>query len=144
MIIFSTSKIKSIVLNHKLNFLVLCVSLFVGLYLFFFIVPYANKKGFFNENETPTNEEAIKYSLLCIPILIGYILFVAIFVRKTTFLRSFNYPLILVNIYFGFWFSLLAEGGAILWLMIPTLIFLIIALPISLYKGIKKDSEYKS
>ena len=106
-------------------------------------MPYADKKGFFNENETPNHEEVIKYILLCIPILIGYILFATIYIRKTTFLRSFNYPLFIVNIYFGFWFSMLAEGGAILWLMIPTLIFLIIALPVSFYKGIKKDSASK-
>ncbi|BFT72634.1 hypothetical protein PAENIP36_40760 [Paenibacillus sp. P36] len=112
--------------------------------MFFFIVPYADKNGFFNENEIPNKEEAIKYILLCVPILITYILFFTIIIRKTTFLRSLNYPLFIVNVYFGFWFSLLTEGGAILWLMIPTLIFLIIVLPISLYRGMKKDSNYKS
>ncbi|KRE44277.1 hypothetical protein ASG85_33085 [Paenibacillus sp. Soil724D2] len=115
----------------------------VALYLIFFIVPYADKNGFFNENNVPNYEEVKKYIFLCIPVVIGYILFSSIYIRKTSFLKSLIYPLFIANIYLGFWLSLLAMGGAILWLMIPTIIFPIIALPISFHKGRMKDIQYK-
>ena len=115
----------------------------VTTYLIIFVIPYADIHNFFNENEIPNHKEIIKYSLLCFPVVIGYFLFGIIYIRRTTFLMCLNYPLFIINIYIGFWLCLLVEGGAILWVAIPSLIIPIIVLPISFYKGLLKDIQFK-
>lgn len=127
---------------HKINLIVLLGSLIILFYIFYVIVPYADNKGFFNENEIPNKIEAFKYSIICFPILIGYLVFVIFYFRKIIFLASLNYPLILINFYIGAFLSLLIMGGAILWLMVFSLFFALAALLLLFVNGIYRDYKY--
>lgn len=127
---------------NKINLIVLLVSLIFLVYIFYVIVPYAENKGFFNENEIPKKTEAITYSIICFPILIGYVVFVIFYFRKITFLASLNYPLIVINFYIGAFLLLLKMGGAILWLMVFTWIFALAVLLLCFINGIYRDYKY--
>ncbi|WP_152619542.1 hypothetical protein [Cohnella kolymensis] len=110
--------------------------------MIFVLAPFAEKKGFLNENELPQQEEVIKYILLCLPVVISYIVLASIYIRKITFLRSLNYPFYIANIYIGLCLSIIVMGGAILWVMIPTIIIPLLALPVSFFTGLIKDIKY--
>lgn len=128
--------------KHKLNIIVLLASMIIAGYLFFIIVPYAEMHGFLNENEQPRHEEAIKYKLLLYPFMISYSILASIYIHKITFFRTISYPLYIANIYFGLCLFMIEGGGAALWLILPTLIFPIIALPISFLNGVMDDYKY--
>ncbi|MDQ0090327.1 membrane-associated HD superfamily phosphohydrolase [Paenibacillus anaericanus] len=136
------SRLKREIKIHKINLIALLISMIVLLYIFYVIVPYADNKDFFNENEIPNKTEAFKYTIICVPILIGYVVFVLFYIRKITFLVSLNYPLIVINLYMGAFLSLLIMGGAILWLMVFTSIFALGALLLLFINGIYKDYKY--
>ena len=117
-------------------------SLVVFLYLIFVIAPYANKNGFFNENGIPNQVDITKYKIMLYPVIIGYTILASIYVNKISFFKSLSVPLYLSNIYVGFCLCLIEAGGALLWIMVPTIIFPIIAIPVSFINGFIKDYKY--
>lgn len=127
--------------KHKLSFIVLLISISVAVYLFAFILPYADRKGFFSENDVPNKIEATKYLFLCLTMLVGYSVVLSKYLQRITCIRFLNYPLAIFNVYSGFWLTLIYKGGTILWFMMPTIILLVIALPYGFYKGLLKDIQ---
>lgn len=120
----------------------LAISLLILLYLCFYLVPYADHNGFFNENETPDNNKVSTYVMLSAPIVIGYVVYTLIYCKKIKIIKSLNYPLIVTNVYLGSVLCLLSFGGAILWVVMPTLLFPLAALPTSFIFGLIKDIQY--
>lgn len=118
------------------------ISLTIFLYLLFFLIPYADKHGFFNENSFPQQEKKLLYFFLSTPIIIGYIVYAFMSIKKIIYLKSLNYPLLVFNVYFGSAICLLALGGAILWLMLLTFFIPVVFLPVSLIIGVVKDIKY--
>jgi len=130
------------VLKPKENLLLLTISIIVLLYLIFFLVPYAEKHGFLNESLIPQQNEKLIYNHLSIPILSLYSIYTLKTLKKITFLKSLIYPLLIVIGYLGLFMCLISEGGAVLWLMVITIIIPIVLIPISLVIGIRKDINY--
>ncbi|QNK55150.1 hypothetical protein [Paenibacillus sp. PAMC21692] len=130
------------ILKPKENLLLLFASIFILLYLILFLIPYANDHGFFNENIIPEGKEKLIYSLLSIPILILYSIYAIISIKKIKFLKCINYPLLIIVGYLGLFMCLIRDGGAVLWLMVLTIIIPIVLIPISMVIGINKDINY--
>ncbi|MNN01766.1 hypothetical protein D3C81_1143940 [compost metagenome] len=130
------------ILKPKENLLVFVISMCILLYLIFFLIPYADDHGFFNENLVPEGREKLLYSLLSIPFLILYGIYVLVSIKKITFLKSIIYPMLIINGYFGLFMCLFRYGGAAVWLMVFTIIIPIVLIPISLVIGIIKDKDY--
>ena len=86
----------------------------------------------------------MKYLFLSLPVFISYSIFVYFFLHKVTHIRFMIFPLVIFNIYCGFWLCLISIGGAILWAMIPTIIFLLVALVFSFINGLLKDIKDRS
>jgi len=105
-------------------------------------MPYAEDHGFLNESQIPQKNEKTIYNLLSIPIMILYSIYALKALKKITFLKSLIYPLFIVIGYLGLFMCLISEGGAVLWLMVLTIIIPIVLIPISLVIGIKKDINY--
>jgi hypothetical protein len=118
------------------------VSAIVIVYLWFFLLPYADKHGFFNENDSPDLRQMHIYLWLSAPIVISYILFVLVSLNKIKFLLSLNYPLLIFNIYAGIILVIISIGGAILWFVMPSVLIFILILPISLVYGLVRDIKY--
>lgn len=76
------------------------------------------------------------------PIFIGHVWFIIVNFKKILFLKSLNYPVIILNLFFGFFAFLMALGGAVLWLMVISIPILFIGLPIGLIMGVIKDINY--
>lgn len=114
--------------THKFNILIMLLSLAVLFYFLYVVVPFADRRGFFSEHDTPSRPEVIKYILLCFPIISVYLWFIIHHFHKITFLFSLNYPLILINMFLGVFLLLLVMGGAILWLAVFTFIFALVGM----------------
>jgi hypothetical protein len=130
------------ILKPKENLLFLIISIIILMYLIFFLVPYAEDHGFFNESLIAEGREKLIYSLLSIPILILYSIYAIISFKKITFLKSIIYPLLIIVGYLGLFMCLVREGGAVLWLMVLTIIIPIVLIPLSIVIGIRKDIDY--
>lgn len=110
--------------------------------LLFFLLPYADKNDFFNENTSPHLDKMIKYLVLSIPFVAGYIIFFLTYIERIDFIRSLNYPLLVFNVYFGVVLCLLSFGGALMWVIIPSVLIPLLSLPASLIYGVMKDIQY--
>lgn len=121
---------------------VLATSLLFVLYFLLIVLPFADKYGFFNENKSPQQNKVAIYYLLTTPIFLTYIWFVIVNFKNILFLKSLNYPLIFLNMFFGLFASLMAFGGTVLWLIIIAIPILFIGLLISLLVGVSKDINY--
>lgn len=128
--------------KSNLNLILLLISLMVTLYLLFFLIPYADKNGFFNENDSPEQGKIIIYFLLSTPIMLGYVVFALWKIKNIVFLKSLNYPLFIFNTYIGFFICAISLGAAILWLMVATIFIPLLALPASFIFGLVKDIQY--
>ncbi|NOJ72191.1 hypothetical protein [Paenibacillus alvei] len=129
--------------KHKFNIFILLMSLLVTMYMIFFLFPYADQNKFFSVNGMPGSGKVMEYNLFSYPVIIGYFIVVSIFLRKTTFLRFLNYPLFVANIYLGLCFLALSKKGfGMIGIVYMTILFPIVALPVSLLLGIKKDKRY--
>lgn len=128
--------------SQNINILLLFVSLLAVLYMIYVLAPFAENHGFLSENELPPFKDRIRYIFLLTPLIVGYSLFLVKYLRKITFMKCIVYPLSIVNLFIGFYLSVILMGGAILWLMIPSIIAPIIALPISFIVGLIKDIQF--
>jgi hypothetical protein len=127
--------------ENKVSICFSLASILLVLYLIFFLVPFAENNEMFSENESPQFAFAIKYFFLSTPIVVGYILFFLTNFNRIVFLRSVNYPLFVFNGYLGVVLCILVVGGAILWLVIPTLLIPLLVLPGSFIYGVTKDIQ---
>lgn len=135
-------QIRLFVRNHKMNLLPLAISILLLLYFALFLIPYADAHQFLHENLIPNDDERFIYGLLSIPVMVLYVIYIVVFIRKVTFLRSITYPLIIVNVYFGIFLCLIREGGAILWLMVLTIIIPIALVLLCFIAGLVSDTRY--
>lgn len=130
------------IIKPKENLFLIIISIFILLYLILFLVPYAEDHGFLNESIIPEGREKLIYTLLSIPIMILYSIYAIISFKKITFLKSIIYPLLIMVGYLGLFMCLIRDGGAVLWLMVLTIIIPIVLIPLSIVIGIKKDIDY--
>ncbi|BFH60463.1 hypothetical protein [Paenibacillus azoreducens] len=129
--------------RSNISIYLLIVSIIITAYFFLVVIPYGNKYDFFSEGLDPKADKVPYYFLMTTPILIGYVVFVARSIKKVAYLCCLNYPLIIFNIYFFSFICLSAEtGGAVLWLMIFTILIPLILIPISFIAGLIKDIKY--
>lgn len=135
-------QIKSFMRNHKVNLIPLGVSVLILLYFVLFLVPYAKSHGFLNENLTPDDNERFVYGLLSIPTMVLYAIYIILAERKVTFPRSIVYPLIIINLYLGAFLCLIRAGGAVLWLMVFTIMIPIVLVPLLFILGLVWDIRY--
>lgn len=112
-------QIRTFLRNHKMNLIPLGLSTLILLYFVLFLIPYAGTYDIFYENYNPI-DDGIIYGLLSIPVMVVYIIYIIVFVRKVTFLKSIIYPLITVNMYLGFLLYLIREGGEAMWFLLVT------------------------
>jgi len=129
-------------LKPKENIYILIFTILTLLYILFVLIPYANKEGFFNEAVIPSGSEKFYYGLLSIPVLSLYAIYIINNLNKITFPKSIIYPLLIITGYIGLFMCLIIEGGAVLWLMIFTIIIPIILVPVCFIIGIKRDVDY--
>lgn len=128
--------------NDKVSLLPLGISILFLLYFILFLVPYAEAHGFLHENLIPDDKEKFIYSLLSIPIMLIYLIYIILPKRKVIFLKSILYPLIIINVYFGFFLCLICAGGAALWLMVFTILIPIVLVPLFFIFGLISDVRY--
>lgn len=121
---------------------ILSISLLFVLYFLLIVLPFAEQYGFFNENISPQQKKVVIYYFLTIPIFIAYVWFVIVNFKNILFLKSLNYPAIVLNLFFGSFALLMAFGGTVLWLMIIGIPILFIGLLISFIIGVIKDINY--
>ena len=121
---------------------VLTSSVALLLYTIFIVVPFADKYNFFNENTSPQADKILIYFLFTTPVFIVYIVYVIFHFRRTVFLTSISYPVIVFNLHSGFYACILVQGGAVLWYMLVSIPILIIAILISFGIGIARDVNY--
>lgn len=128
--------------NGKVSLLPLGISILLLLYFILFLVPYAEVHGFLHENLIPDDKEKFIYSLLSIPIMLIYLIYIILPKRKVIFLKSILYPLIIINVYLGIFLCLICAGGAALWLMVFTILIPIVLVPLFFIFGLISDVRY--
>ncbi|MCL2150332.1 MAG: zinc ribbon domain-containing protein [Dehalococcoidia bacterium] len=122
---------------------ILALSVIWFMYVLLVIVPFAEKFGFFNEAYPPPADKTLPYFLLTTPLFLAYVIYVIINFSKVSSLRSLVYPALVFNLYTGFFVCLMVGGGVVLWFMIATIMFFVVALVISFSIGLARDSRSK-
>ncbi|MDF2923500.1 MAG: hypothetical protein K0R57_2414 [Paenibacillaceae bacterium] len=112
------------------------------LYLLLYLVPYAEKTGFFSENETPDKSQQSLYLIRSAPIVLGYVICALIYWKRVVFPKCIIYPLGIANVYTGTVLCLLYAGGTILWFILPSVVLPLLILPVSFIYGLVKDIQY--
>lgn len=114
---------KFLKINYNLK--VLLFSCLIALYFITFAVPFVDNHGFFIKNYPPQSNLIMPYFLLTVPLFIIYIWFLFVNFRKIAFLKSLNYSIMIVNIFFGIFICLLIFGGGVLWIETMSFPFLL-------------------
>jgi len=120
---------------------ILAVSVMWLVYVVLVIVPFAEKHGFFAEAFSPPADKTLPYFLMTTPVYLAYVIYTGINFSKVTSLRCLVYPGLVFNLYTGAFVCLMVMGGTVLWLMVLTFIFFVVAMAISLSIGLFKDSQ---
>jgi hypothetical protein len=129
----------------NISHFMLIPSIVIIIYIFYVVVPFGDRYDFFNEGIGPQEDKVLSYFFMTVPILTGYLIFLIKNMKKVTFLRCINYPLIIFNLYFlSFICFSVVTGGAIFWLMIFTFFIPLILIPFSFVAGLIKDLKSRN
>lgn len=140
--IMKDNQIISFIRKQNMNLWPLGVSILLLLYFVLFLIPYADAHNFLQENLIPDDGEKLVYGFLSIPVMVIYLIYIIVFMNKVVFLRSIFYPLVIVNVYFGTFLCLIRAGGAVLWLMVFTILIPAVLVPLFFIFGLISDIRY--
>lgn len=129
-------------LIKKEELLIFGTSIAFILYIFYFVFPFAEAYDFFNETISPQEDKVFPFFMMTIVVFIIYLIGVFWTFRKVKFLNSINFPLVLTAIFIGVFTSLMAYGGAILWLALFSFPIFIVVLIGSFSVSILFDIRY--
>ena len=121
---------------------ILIVSVLLLIYFFFIVAPWALDRWFFGLGGVrPNSHYIITYSFMVLPVIMVYIIFLMLHFRKIEKFRVLIYPAVIFTLFMCFYYTILivTDGERALGIMFLATIPVLLAMVISVFKGLKRD-----